>query len=143
MASKLLNATSEFQDSRGQWFTAYDPLITKPGDATYLCCHITVPYAHVLLKATWAANDVDIALAASVQLRQGDDGDGAAGENASNLADLSDSSGIALIQSFTVTQATSTGARMYWLLYIGTDAGDLVHRPQLSILVEPVTRSTL
>lgn len=145
MVSKLLNATGEYQDSRGQWFTAHDPLITKPGNATYNCCHITVPYAHTLLKAVFGANDVDVGTATTLTLGlyQADDGDAEAGTIHGSILPGVDSSGTVEITSFVPSKATTTGSRMYWLSLIGTNASDAVHRPQLSILVAPVTRSTL
>jgi hypothetical protein len=145
MVSKLLNATSEYQDSRGQWFTGHDPLITKSASGTYLCCHIVVPYAHQLIKATISAADVDKTGTHLATIFQADDGDAAAGASVNGRVNV-DSSGLIVIDDIALTslksQATS-GARMYWLKLQGTDANDLMHRPQLSLLVEPVTRSAL
>lgn len=146
MASKLLNATSEYQDSRGQWFTGHDPLITKPGATnTYKACVIIVPFAHRLLKAVFAAADLDEAGVMSVILKQADDGDATAGATVTsqNLADSSGTVDITELVLGAVAGQATTGARAYWLLLQGTAGGDLIHRPQLAILIEPVTRSTL
>ncbi len=153
MASKLLNATSEYQDSRGQWFTAHDPLITKPGAAgTDKVCFICVPFAHFLLAFMTASADIDATGTHTSQLFRVADGDATAGAAIQSSARTkNDSSGLVKIHAkqesaVRLTAAgklPTTGAAMYWLQLEGTDANDLNHRPQLSLLVEPVIRSTL
>ena len=149
MVSKLLNATSEFQNSRGQWWTAHDPRITLPGAVgADKVCFVTVPHAHYLLRAFSSSADRDRAGNHVASLYQADDGDAKAGTWIADLGGtvLPDSGGTVAIDEFTLTDAhqlATTGARTYWLELNGTGANDLNHRPQLSLLVEPVTRSTL
>lgn len=153
MASKLLNATGEFQDSRGQWFTAHDPLITKPGAAgTDKVCFICVPFAHFLLAFVTASADIDTTGTHTSQLFRAADGDATAGAAIQVSTRVkNDSGGLVEIHAkqddatkrSTAGNLPTAGAAIYWLQLEGTDVNDLNHRPQLSILVEPVTRSTL
>lgn len=154
MVSKLLNATSEFQDSRGQWFPAHDPRITLPGAVgTNKVCFVTVPFAHHLLRAVTSSADRDRTGNHVVSLYEADDGDAKAGTFIAAAGTLVggfllavDSGGTAVVNEFVLTNAhklATAGARTYWLDIGGTDANDLNHRPQLALLVEPVIRSVL
>lgn len=137
------------RDSAGQWFNASDPLITKPADSSgtpYITCSITVPYAHRLLKAFVGALDVDETTALTASLFQGDDGDAKLGTIVGSAVAGADSSGTVQVDEVTLAAADrveTTGARSYWLSLLGEHANDLLHMPNLSILVQPVTRSTL
>lgn len=137
------------RDSAGQWFNASDPLITLPADSSgtpYITCSITVPYAHRLLKAFICALDVDKTGTHTSSLFQGDDGDAKLGTIVGSAVVQADSSGTVQVDEVTLAAADkveTTGARSYWLSLLGTDANDLLHMPNLSILVQPVTRSTL
>lgn len=137
------------RDSGGIWFSAGDPLITKPADSSgtaYLTASITVPYAHRLLKASVAGIDVDKTGTFTVSLFQADDGDAKAGTIVGSAITMADSSALAKIQAFTLVAADrveTAGERMYWLSLLGTDANDLLHMPCLALCVQPVTRSTL
>lgn len=151
MASKLLNATDEYQNTRGQWFTAHDPLITLPGAAgTDKVCFICVPYAHYLLRHYISSADRDRTGTHTAQLFRGADGAATAGAAIAIVPrTMQDSSGTIAITERANSKLTAAGklptagAAIYWLELEGTDANDLNHRPQLAILIEPVTRSTL
>lgn len=134
------------QDSGGIPFSASDPLLTKPGNATYVTCPITVPFAHRLLKAFISGIDVDKTGTFTYQVMQGDDGDAKAGTIVGSAVTAADSSGTVQVDAITLAVAdkvATAGARMYWISATGTNANDKLHTPTLNLLVQPVTRSTL
>ncbi len=134
------------QDSAGIPFSASDPLLTKPGNSTYVTCSITVPFAHRLLKAFASGIDVDKTGTFTYQVMQADDGDAVAGTIVGSAVTGADSSGTAQVDEITLVAAdkvATAGSRMYWLSLTGTDANDKLHAPVLNLLVQPVTRSTL
>lgn len=135
-------------DSVGQWFTAYDPVLTPPGNATVLCCWINVPFAHRLRKASLSLEDIDNVGAMTCDLMQADPGDAKAGTSVAQLDDtaLASTADVVSQLDFTLADAdkvATAAGRRYFLKMIGTDAGDGLEGPALSICVEPVTRSTL
>lgn len=135
-------------DSGCQWFTAADPLLTKPGNAAYATCLISVPFAHCLRKATMGFTDIAVVGTIKAELMVADDGDAKAGTEIAELATttLVDSTDTAQIYDFTLATADKeevAAARNYWVVITGTNAGDLLAQMALSICVQPLTRSRL
>jgi hypothetical protein len=137
------------QDTGGKWFSAADPLCTKPGNGTYKCCPIYVPFAHRLLSAHIGAVEVEKAGTLKAELMQADDGDTDTGTQAgSDVADATMVDSADKCETYEITLAaadkvlTSAG-RYYWILFTGTNAADFVHMPSLALCVQPDDRSTL
>lgn len=134
------------QDSGGLWFMGADPLLTKPGNATYITCPVLVPFAHRLLKAFINGVDVDETTGLTYKIMQADDGDAKAGTIVGTQVSGADSSGTVQVDEVTLANADkveTAGARLYWLSTTGGHSNDKLHAPNIQLCVQPVTRSTL
>lgn len=137
------------QDSGGIWYCAADPITSLPANATTNHCWIVVPFDHRLLKATFGCSNIDNVGVLKAELMQADDGDAKAGTQVGDditdatLAAVSD---LIKIFDFTINNADKVApgaARMYFLALTGSNSSDRIETPCLSVLVQPVTRSTL
>lgn len=133
-----------------QFFTAFDPSVALPGNATVQTCRICVPFEHYLRKAVISHTDADNVGAVTGALRVVAPGGAKAGATVGTgltdtdfaaTADVHTAHDIVLAAADTGTlRAANTE---YHVQLAGTNAGDLIEQPTLTIGVEPTNRTRL
>lgn len=131
-------------------FAAYDPSVALPGNATVQTCRICVPFEHYLRQATISHTDVDNVGAVTGQLMVVAPGGAKAGTlvgTALTDTDLAATADVHTAHSITLAAADTGAVRAanteYHVQLAGTNAGDWVEQPTLTIGVEPTDRSLL
>lgn len=133
-----------------QYFCAYDPSVALPGNATVHTCYLIVPFDHYVRTARVGATDIDNVGTVGAQIMAAAPGAAKAGvivgtaltdTNLAATADVTSNFDITLAAADTGTLRVA--GTTYHLQLSGTNAGDLVEQPCLTIGVEPADRSRL
>lgn len=126
-------------------FVAVDPLLTAPGNATYNTCGIYVPYRHKLCRAFMTCADLDNTGTMTATLKAALSGGARAGVTVGTAisdALLAATADIVSVFEIALAQADNAerAATRYHLSLVGTNAGDIIEHPTLTLLVIPTHR---
>lgn len=139
-ASQIKKETSSYVP-----FVAVDPSLLFPAAATYNTCGIYVPFRHKLCRAFLSCADLDNTGTMTATLKAALAGGARAGVTVGTAisdallaatADLVSVFEIALAHADTVERA----ATRYHLSLVGSNAGDIIEHPTLTLLVLPSYR---
>ena len=133
-----------------QFFSAYDPSVALPGNATVYTCRICVPFEHYLRQAVISHTDADnvgaVTGALMVVAPAGAKAGAAVGTTLTDT-DFAATSEVHTAHNIVLAAADTGAVRAanteYHVRLVGTNAGDLIEQPTLTIGVEPTSRSRL
>ncbi len=133
-----------------QYFNSYDPSVLLPGNATVQTCYLIVPFDHYIRSARVGATDIDNVGTVGAQIMAAAPGGAKAGVlvgTALTDTDLAATADVTSNLPITLAAADTGTLRVagttYHLQISGTNAGDLVEQPHMTIGVEPADRSRL